>query len=114
MVDHTILLDQMRVAFGIDGLALDWIRTFQVFKYFPSLMPPVFKKYVVENCNIHCHDTRSCTDLHRFQNNFNVGHKSLKVKGAQLWNTLPQHLKERSTINKFKKELRFYLINFSG
>ena len=83
-------------------------------KYFPSLMPPVFKKYVVENCNIHCHDTRSCTDLHRFQNNFNVGHKSLKVKGAQLWNTLPQHLKERSTINKFKKELRFYLINFSG
>ena len=59
-------------------------------------------------------DTRSCTDLHRFQNNFNVGHKSLKVKGAQLWNTLPQHLKERSTINKFKKELRFYLINFSG
>ena len=30
MVDHTILLDLMRVAFGIDGLALEWIRTFLV------------------------------------------------------------------------------------
>ena len=27
MVDHTFLLDRMRVAFGIDGLALEWIRT---------------------------------------------------------------------------------------
>ena len=30
MVDHTILLDQMRVAFGIDGLAPEWIMTFLV------------------------------------------------------------------------------------
>ena len=30
MVDHTILLGQMRAAFGIDNLALEWIRTFLV------------------------------------------------------------------------------------
>ena len=30
MVDHTILLDRMRVAFGIDGLVLECIRTFLV------------------------------------------------------------------------------------
>ena len=30
MTDHTILLDQMRVAFGIDGPALEWISTFLV------------------------------------------------------------------------------------
>ena len=28
MADHTILLDQRRVAFGTDGLALEWITTF--------------------------------------------------------------------------------------
>ena len=36
---------------------------------------------------------------------------SLKISGAKLWNMLPNCIKESSSLDEFKKNLRNYLID---
>ena len=41
----------------------------------------------------------------------NYGDKLIKVYGAKLWNSIPEHIQDKCTVQTFKMHLKAYLIN---
>ena len=53
------------------------------------------------------YDLRNCSILVQPEfSTISFGKKSIKYKGAKLWNLLPNHIKEAENINKFRKMLQ--------
>lgn len=62
------------------------------------------------NENIHNYKTRHTSDLHVFSINTTRYQKGVVYSGTQLYNKLPQSIKMMNNINKFKTELKAYLL----
>jgi len=54
---------------------------------------------------------RSSSDLHLLSLQTAVGKKLIKFKTSQLWNKLPDQLKQIRSLNSFKQQLKNYLLN---
>jgi len=79
--------------------------------YQSNQLPAVFGGYFVPNSAVHSHSTRSSSDLHLLSPKTAVGKKSIKFKTSQLWNKLPDQLKQIRPLNSFKLQLKNYLLN---
>ena len=73
------------------------------------LMPNIFKNYFVLNKTIHNYNTRKLADLHVCHAKSNFGHRSTMYRGSKFWNNLPAHLKIKSSISVFKKNIKKHL-----
>jgi len=61
--------------------------------YLPHLLPPIFWDYFTFSTSVHIYNVRH-KKLYLSQVNTQFGQRSLKFKGGQLWNRLPQdHVK---------------------
>ena len=78
--------------------------------YNSSQLPLVFGDYFVLNRSIHTYNTRNRSSFHLDSVNTTFGERSLKFKGAMLWNSLPASLREPMSRAKFKKLIKSYLI----
>ena len=76
-----------------------------------EITPAVFKKYFIENRNIHTHNTRQTENLHNLQTNSNREKQLIKYRGAILWNEIPLPERKHKTIKTFSKHVRERLIN---
>ena len=73
-----------------------------MYSYFNNNLLEYFLNYFRLNENIHSHDTRSASNIFIEFRRKNYGKFSLKYKGAQIWNNLPNTLKISKTYRSFK------------
>ena len=76
--------------------------------YLPHLLPPIFSDYFTFSTSIHTYNVRH-PKLYLSQANTQFGQRSLKFKGGQLWNRLPQDFVNMS-FKKFRNSLKLFLI----
>jgi len=72
-------------------------------------VPESFIDYFNKNDSVHTHNTRTKNDVRLPRINTGHGLKCLKYKIPKLWNKLPTDLKEQTSLNTFKNELKLYL-----
>ena len=82
-----------------------------MYNYIHGILPTTFSEYFERNRNVHQCNTRQADDLRVPFARLNVRIFSIKIHGAQVWNSLPQYIKSATSINDFKKILRNFLIN---
>ena len=70
------------------------------------MLPLIFASYFNENFLFHNYDTRNRDNLHLVRCNTSYGSKSVKYKGSNLWNQLPNDLKLTTSLNSFKSKLK--------
>jgi len=79
--------------------------------YHSNKLPAAFDGYFVPNSAVHSYSSRSSSDLHLLSPQTAVGKKLIKFKTSQLWNKLPDQLKQIRSPNSFKLQLKNYLPN---
>jgi len=81
--------------------------------YQSNKLPVAFDGYFVPNSAVHrpSYSTRSSSDLHLLSPQTAVGKKLIKFKTSELWNKLPDQLKQIRSLNSFKLQLKNYLLN---
>jgi len=82
--------------------------------YQSNKLPVAFGGYFVPNSAVHSYSTRSSSDSHLLSPQTAVGKKLIKFKTSQLWNKLPDQLKQIRSLNSFKLQLKIsYLIKYA-
>ena len=80
------------------------------FIHTPDLLPEAINELFCRNEQIHNYNTRQRKDLHPVKINTKLyGEKTISFQGTTLWNNLPNHIKEISTIRAFKHKLKQHL-----
>jgi len=79
------------------------------FLYYNEKLPPAFNNYFTLNYNVHNYNTRKSNELHLQSLQTTFGKKIIKFKASQLWNQLPNEIKEIKSQNLFKSKLKNYL-----
>ena len=77
--------------------------------YYHGNLPAYFINFFVQNESIHSYGTRSATKIHIEFKRTNYAKFSLKYKGATMWNSLPDDIKNIDSFNRFKKGLHTYI-----
>ena len=73
-------------------------------------VPEIFLDLFEINDDIHDHNTRHSQQLHVPYGKLDVRRFSFKVHGANVWNSIPDHIKNAQNIHIFKQLFRIYLI----
>ena len=75
--------------------------------------PDIFNGFFVRNRdrNVHQYNVRNADELYVRYARLDVRKFSLKISGAKLWNVLPTYIKESSSLDMFKQNLRKHLID---
>ena len=91
------------------------INTLQIaifmFKYHYEMLPPVFTNFFSYNNNLHSYPTRTCNNIHLNNPKILLAHKALRHHGPDIWNTLPNSLKQITLLTSFKRSLKEMLLN---
>ena len=91
------------------------INTLQIaifmFKYNKDLLPAVFSHLFSYNRNLHPYLTRSRNNIHLHNPKILLAHKSLRHHGPDIWNSLPDDIKEIALLNPFKRRMKQLLLN---
>ena len=86
-----------------------------VYSYFgynlPGNLPRYFTNYFKLNEMIHSHNTRTASNIYVDHKRPNYGKFSSKFRGAQIWNKLPEDLKELKSYSLLKKLAKVYVQN---
>ena len=82
-----------------------------MFKYKKEALPTIFRNYFTYNRNIHSYPTRTRNNIHLHNPKILLAHKSLRHHGPDIWNTLPDFMKEISHLNCFKRNMKKMLLN---
>ena len=78
-----------------------------IFKYFNKGLPKSFKL----NKDLHNYNTRSALQVHNKPVSTNYKKHSTEYKGTQIWNNLPDDIKDSNSLNIFKKNVtQYYLV----
>ncbi len=81
-----------------------------MFKYLNNLYPDHLLNFATVN-NITYSTTRQQNNLYVPRTNTDIGARSLLVHGTKFWNTLPQYVKEASSLTTFKHKLQCILLD---
>ena len=91
------------------------INTIQIaifmYKYHYKMLPPVFTDFFSYNNNLHSYPTRTSHNIHLDNPRTLLAHKTLRHHGPDIWNTLPDSLKQIRFISPFKKGIKKLLLN---
>ena len=76
-----------------------------LFKCLNGLVPDYFNQYFTLNKSIHRLNTRQSNDIHLPKPNFEVFKKSFIYSAAYNYNSLPNSIKQSTSLNNFKTEI---------
>ena len=98
-------------------LNLDNIHFLQVgifmFSVNTKTISKTFQDMFCKNSEIHYYPTRQASDYRIQFCRTNIKKFSISTHGPQIWNSLPNELKSKSTIHSFKRHPRLYLLSIS-
>ena len=90
-------------------LKLQDIHTYQtalfMFKHSKNLLP-FFQDTFIPNSNIHSYPTRHRNDFHLSNPKLLLAHRSIRHHGPDIWNSLPDHIKSRTSVFSFKATIK--------
>jgi glucan phosphorylase len=82
-----------------------------MFRYFHlHNLPELFINYFLTNKQIHNHNTRNYSLLHKRSNRTNYTKHTLAKKGIDVWNNLPTKNKEPRSYASFKSIIKKYFL----
>ena len=74
-------------------------------------IPEIFGNYFQRNADVHDHNLRNANDnLYVPYGRLDIRKFSIKIAGANLWNSLPSFVKNSQSIHIFKKNMRHYMV----
>ena len=79
-----------------------------MYTYFRWQLPPSFSDYFLENNTIHSCNTRSANKVYIKYERTNYRRFSVRYRGAMIWNSLPNSLKEIKSLQLFKRKLKCF------
>ena len=82
-----------------------------LYKYVNSQLPGNFDNYFINNHEFHNYDTRSREDMHIPNSRLDIRKQTIRNAGPALWNSIPIHIKDASTIELFKRGLKPHLLS---
>ena len=82
-----------------------------VYQCLDGCTPDIFNDFYASNRNVHDHETRQACDLHVPYGRLDIRRNSMKIHGANMWNSIPENIKKSDSINVFKQRLRNYLLD---
>ena len=82
-----------------------------MYQFVNGNLPDIFNGFFVRNRdrNVHQYNVRNADELYVPYARLDVRKFSLKIFGAKLWNLLPTYIKESSSLDMFKQNLRKHL-----
>ena len=85
-----------------------------VYQCLNGCVPDIFKDFYTRNRNVHGHNTRQASDLHVPYGRLDIRQNSMKIHGANMWNSIPENIKISESIIVFKQRLRNFLLDRSN
>ena len=83
-----------------------------VYQCLNGCVPDTFNDLYTRNRNVHGRDTRQASDLHVPYGRLDIRQNSMKIHGANMWNSIPENIK--ISIIVFKQRLRSFLFDRSN
>ena len=93
----------------------DYLISLFMFRYhYSKNLPEVFTDYFVTNDQIHQHNTRNKTQLHKSYKRTNCVKHTLSNKGVDVWNGLECHFKNITSRDTFKNTIKEHFLQISS
>ena len=73
-------------------------------------LPETFTNYFVTNNQIHQHNTRNASQVHKSYKRTNCAKHTLSNKGVNVWNELDSKLKNIKSNHIFKRKVKKYIL----
>ena len=84
-----------------------------IHNYFHDKLPKLFKNYFTVFNEIHAINTRGSTNnIIIDRHNSNVGHSTMKVRGAKLWNNIDADKKKIKNVKHFRKQIKSAILPY--
>ena len=94
---------------SIDNINNEAVAIF-MFRYFNNGLPISFQNFFKLNKELHNYNTRSSTQIHKNYIRTNYKKYSTVNKGREIWNCLPNAIKDSKSLNIFKSKIRKHYI----
>ena len=82
-----------------------------VYQCLNGCIPDIFNDFYTCNRNIHGRETRQANDLHVPYGRLDIRQNSMKIHGANMWNSIPEHVKMSESVYLFKQRMRNFLLD---
>ena len=82
-----------------------------LYKYVNIQLPGKFYNYFINNHEFHNYDTRSREVMHIPNSRLEIRKETIRNAGPALWNSIPIHIKNASTNELFKRDLKPHLLS---
>ena len=92
----------------------DYLTALFMFRYHHlNNLPDFFKNYFLINNQIHEHNTRNASKLHKCYKRTNYVKHTLSNKGVDVWNSLETKLNQIISYNTFKKKIKQHFLLYT-
>ena len=81
-----------------------------MFRFNTELLPDSFSSMFKANNAVHSYSTRQASNIHLVNPRSTLAHKSIRHSGPDVWNSLPQHVRNLQTKHSFKNAIKRSLI----
>ena len=82
-----------------------------MYRFSVNLLPSNFNDIFSYNRNIHNYPTRISNNFHITNPRISLTHRSIRHHGPDIWNSLPEHIKQSKSLSTFKTKVKNYLIS---
>ena len=82
-----------------------------MYNYMDGNVPNAFQNFFHVNRNIHDYELRNADDIQVPYGRLDIRRFSIKIAGANLWDSLPVYVKNANTVHLFKRYLKNYLLD---
>ena len=89
----------------------DYIIGTFMYEYMHGNVTDIYNNFFQRNRDIHGLNIRNADDLHVPYGRLDVRKFSIKIAGANQWNSIPLNIKNSTSIDLFKKNMRAYLMD---
>ena len=77
------------------------------YRYFNRMLPVTFN-FFKPNIELHSHNTRPSSKIHKSYVCINFKKYSIKYRGCQIWNNLPSEIINSRSLHVFKRNIKKY------
>ena len=107
--EHTTPLFIRLSMLQLDDINLQVIALF-MFRFFNNMLPDSFNDYFMLNRELHHYNTRLSACAHKNYARTNYSKHLVNYRGIDIWNNLPESLKEIKSYYSLKK-IKLYLLS---
>ena len=76
-----------------------------------NIIPANLKSFFTKNSDIHSYETRNANKYHLSNPKTSLAQKTIKHRGPDIWNSLPDHITQCKSLNSFKYSLKNHILS---